>query len=87
MPRVRFCKHAAWRGVGFRPGDETDMDPATAEVYVRTGQAVQAPDPPPAETAEAAAIAAKPAVERAGLPVETAAAPKREKRGTRRTKA
>lgn len=84
MPRVRFVSHAAWRGNGYRPGNEADMDPQTAAEYIRTGQAVLAPTAPPAE---AAAIAAKPDVERAGPPVETAASPKREKRGTRRPKA
>lgn len=86
--RVKFIKHAAWRGVGFRPGDETEMDRLTAEVYFHTAQAVQAPDPPAADTnasAEAAAIAAKPTVKRGGQTVETTAAPKREKRGTERT--
>lgn len=80
--RVRFIAPGNWRGMGFNPGAEVTMDAATAQAYCRAGQCeLLANEPTPAaETREAAAIAAKPEIDRPGAPVETAASPRRERR-------
>lgn len=86
MPRVRFVANASWRGVHLLPGSTIDMDPVTAQAYIRAGQAVLAPDESPQTDAkDVAAILAKPPASRPGAPVETAAAPQGERR-TRKPK-
>lgn len=78
--RIRFVAQGNWRGHNFNPGAIVEMDDASANAYIRVGQAEPAPLPPPAVASDAAAIAAKPVMDRPGAPVETAAAPARERR-------
>jgi len=73
--RIQFIAHANCRGQAFRPGDLTEMDEASAAAYIRVGQAVPAPAAAAAET-----VAGKHVLDRPGAPVETAAAPARERR-------
>lgn len=75
--RVKAIKHGQWRGQAFRPGDVTVMPELTAKVYAEIQQVEILGD---AVQDEPAAIAAKPAVERPGPAVETAAKPAPERR-------
>lgn len=82
MVRVRFVAQVSWRGARFNPGAELEMDAQTAAAYVNVGQAVLVEDAA-AATADKSARDAKPATDRPGGQVETAAAGRRERRGKR----
>lgn len=40
MATIRFVQHAAFRGQHYRPGQELEVDDATAAAYVQVSQAV-----------------------------------------------
>lgn len=47
--RIRFTGQAQVRGRGYFPGNELQVDEATAAAYVRAGQAVRVPNEATAE--------------------------------------
>jgi len=79
--RVKFTANGQVAGVAYRPGDEAELDQATAAVYVATRQAEfvsQETAEPDTETPKKRPP--RKTVKRAGKPAETATADDREKR-------
>lgn len=38
MPKVKFIANANWQGRGYKPGQEVEMDDATAAAYAKVDQ-------------------------------------------------